>query len=130
MLVDSSVWIEYLRATGSSADLRLQRAIRGGEPVATTGQILMEVLAGAGGEEHERDLRRLLARAEYLPTEDPSDFEAAARLFSACRRSGVTVRRLGDCLIAVVAIRAGVDLLHRNSDFDRIAACSALRVAR
>jgi predicted nucleic acid-binding protein len=121
ILVDSSAWIELLRATGGAADRRLTAAIDTGEPLATTGIVVLEILAGARDERHARDLRRLLDRCEFLPLEEPSDHEAAAALCRACRRGGTTIRRLPDCLIAAVAIRAGAALLHRDADFDAIA---------
>jgi predicted nucleic acid-binding protein len=126
ILVDSSAWIEMQRATGSPADARLTAAIEAGEPLATTGVVMLEVLAGARDERHARDLRRLLARCELLRLQEPSDHEAAAALYRACRRAGRTVRRLPDCLIAAVAIRTGTELLHRDSDFDAIALHSSL----
>ena len=121
ILVDSSAWIEYLRATGSAADVRLARAIEGDEPLATTGIVLLEVLCGARDERHARELRRLLDRCRFLPLEEPSDHEAAAALYRACRRQGTTIRRLPDCLIATVAIRTEAAVLHQDADFDAIA---------
>lgn len=121
ILVDSSAWIEFQRATGSRADRRLTEAIGDGEQLATTGIVVLEILAGARDEHHAAELRRLLARCEFLSLEEPSDHEAAAALYRACRRAGTTIRRLPDCLIAAVAIRAGAVLLHQDADFDAIA---------
>ena len=127
ILVDSSAWIEYQRATGSAADLRLSRAIETDEPLATTGLVLLELLSGARDERHALDLRRLLDRCRFLPLEEPSDHEAAAALYRACRRQGTTIRRLPDCLIATVAMRTGTTLLHQDADFDAIARHVPLR---
>ena len=121
ILVDSSAWIEFQRATGSAADLRLTGAIEADEPLATTGVVVMEILAGARDERHATDLRRLLDRCRFLPLEEPFDHEAAAALYRACRRGGATIRRLPDCLIAAVAIRTRATLLHCDTDFDAIA---------
>jgi predicted nucleic acid-binding protein len=121
ILVDSSAWIEFQRATGSPADLRLTRAIDTGEPLATTGIVLLELLSGARDEQHALDLRRLLDRCRFLPLEEPSDHEAAAALYRSCRGQGTTIRRLPDCLIATVAIRTSSTLLHQDADFDAIA---------
>jgi predicted nucleic acid-binding protein len=126
ILVDSSAWIELLRATGSPVDRRLNSAIEAGERLATMGIVVLEVLAGARDEGHARDLRRLLARCRFESVEEPSDYEAAAALYRACRRSGTTIRRLPDCLIATVAIRVGTPLLHEDRDFDAIAAHAPL----
>ena len=128
ILVDSSAWIEFQRATGSPADLRLTRAIRANEPLATTGIVTLEILAGARDEHHERELRRMLALCSFLPLHEPSDHEAAAALYRACRRAGTTIRRLPDCLIAVVALRNRADLLHCDADFDAIARHAPLSI--
>lgn len=129
ILVDSSAWIEFERATGSGADRRLTAAIKADEPLATMGLVLLEILAGARDERHARDLRRLLGRCNFLPLEEPSDFEAAASLYRTCRREGTTLRRLPDCLIAAVAIRTGATLLHQDSNFDMITQHAPLDVA-
>jgi predicted nucleic acid-binding protein len=128
ILVDSSAWIEFQRATGSPADRRVTQALTGDEELATTGIVTLEILAGARDEQHDRQLRRLLARCRFLPLEEPSDHESAAALYRACRRSGITIRRLPDCLIATVAIRNRVDLLHCDSDFDAIARHAPLSI--
>jgi predicted nucleic acid-binding protein len=46
-LVDTSVWIEYLRKTDSPTSLRLSELIEEGKELVTTGVIRFEVLAGA-----------------------------------------------------------------------------------
>jgi len=128
ILVDSSAWIEFQRATGSSADRRLTSAIESNEPLATMGLILLEILAGARDEQQARDLSRLLDRCQLLPLEDPFDFESAATLYRSCRREGITIRRLPDCLIAAVAMRTETALLHQDADFDAIARHAPLAV--
>jgi predicted nucleic acid-binding protein len=88
----------------------------------------MEVLAGGRDERHTAQLRRLLGRCQFLPTQGLADFEAAASLYRRCRRGGVTVRALTDCLIAAVAIRTGTELVHADQDFDLLAQHTDLRV--
>jgi hypothetical protein len=87
----------------------------------------MEILAGARNQEHLEQLRRLLARATLLPTES-IDFDAAAAIYRSCRSQGKTVRKLIDCLIAAVAMRANVPLLHMDQDFTAIAGATDLRL--
>ena len=87
----------------------------------------MEVLAGARDEHHLERLRGLLARATVIPT-TPADYDEAAALFRRCRRDGYTLRRLIDCLIASVAIRAAAPILHHDGDFDVLARHAGLRV--
>jgi predicted nucleic acid-binding protein len=44
------------------------------------------------------------------------------------RRSGVTIRKTLDCLIAVPCVRTAAPLLHADADFDRLATCTPLRI--
>ena len=62
-----------------------------------------------------------------LPSE-AVDFEDAAAIYRACRRGGETVRKLIDCLIAAIAIREGVPLLHSDNDFVVIARRAPLQL--
>ncbi len=127
-LADTSAWVEFLRGTGSEVNDRL-RALLERDELAATDAVLMEVLAGARDEAHARRLRRLLGRCEFLATSGPGDYEQAATLYRACRRGGETVRALTDCLIAAVAIRAEVPVLHADSDFEALARHAPLELA-
>ena len=125
ILVDTSAWIEFLRNTGSRACERVDELLVG--PIAICAPIQMEILAGARDERHLQDLRRLLARAQTLST-SPTDYEDAAAIYRTCRRSGETVRKLIDCLIAAHAIREQIPILHSDSDFEAIARHTQLQV--
>ena len=125
ILIDTSAWIEFLRDTGSPACNRVDMLL--GDEIATCAAVRMEVLCGARNERHLHSLRRLLARAVEIPTE-PVDYDEAAALYRLCRREGETVRRLIDCLVAAVAIRAGASVLHNDADFDVLARHAGLRV--
>lgn len=121
ILVDSSVWVEYDRATGSPSHLRLAGLIEGGGPVAVTEPVIMEVLAGARDDRRESDLRRLLGRFELLSFDVASDFDGALRVYRRCRAAGVTPRGMLDCLIVAVAWRQNATLLAHDADMDRVA---------
>jgi predicted nucleic acid-binding protein len=130
ILVDTSAWVEFLRATGSPVHLRLRELLQQDEGLATTELVVMEVLAGARDEGHTDRLRRaVLGRCEVLTGHGMADHEEAAAIYRRCRSQGTTVRRLNDCLIAAVAIRTAVPLLHADQDFDRIARHSPLQAA-
>lgn len=129
ILVDSSAWIEFLRATGSPAHLLLRSALQRGFVLASTDVVVMEILAGARDEDDRDRLRRLLYGVEFLAVEGPGDYEQAAELYRACRAGGETPRKLTDCLIATVAIRNAASLLCEDLDFAAIARHSSLRLA-
>ena len=126
ILIDTSAWVEFLRDTGSPICNRVEALLE--NEIAVCDAVRMEVLAGARGERHLHDLRRLLARATVLPTE-PMHYEGAAALFRLCRREGETVRKLIDCLIGAVAIYANAPVLHNDADFDVLARHTDLQIA-
>jgi predicted nucleic acid-binding protein len=121
ILADTSAWIEYDRATGSSVDRRLSGLIETAGPVAITEPVLMELLAGARDDHQEDRLRRLLLRFELLRFDGVADFDGAALIYRRCRAVGVTPRGLLDCMIAAVAWRRGATLLAYDADMDRVA---------
>ena len=120
ILVDTSAWIEFDRATGSSVDARLTALIADGDEIAVTEPVIMEVLAGARNDRREGDLRRLMQRFELLRFDPAIDFDAAARIYRTCRRVGITPRAMVDCLIASVALRHRAILLAAGIDLDRV----------
>lgn len=125
IVVDTSAWIEFLRDTDSPICNIVDDILR--DDIAITDAISMEVLAGARDDHHLTQLRGLLARATVLPT-TPADYDQAAALYRTCRRSGETVRKLIDCLIAAVTIQAGAQIVQADTDFDALARHTALRV--
>jgi predicted nucleic acid-binding protein len=127
MLIDSSALIDYLRSADTDAAARV-RAIVDLSRAATTDVVIMEILAGARDDEHLGQLDSIVRSFEHLPVQ-AEDFEHAATLYRACRRVGKTIRSLDDCLIAAVAIRNDVPVLHSDSDFDVLARYTPLRVA-
>lgn len=121
ILADTSAWVEFDRATGSSADQRIAELISTGGPLGCTEPVLMEVVAGARNDAREEDLRRLLLSFGWAPFDPVSDFDAAARIYRRCRKSGITPRGMVDCMIAAVAHRHGLSLLAWDADTVRVA---------
>jgi predicted nucleic acid-binding protein len=121
ILVDTSAWVEYDRATDSPVDRRLTELIETSDLVAVTEPIAMEVLAGARDDRREADLRRLLRRFELLGFDAVADFDAAVRIYRRCRAVGITPRGMVDCMIAAVAWRREATLLANDADMDRVA---------
>jgi predicted nucleic acid-binding protein len=128
VIVDTSAWIEYLRSTGSPVHLRLRQAAEAGDDILVPELVVMELLAGAIDERDARELRRLLHSFDVVPVAPLVDTEQAATLQRQCRRSGRTVRSMVDCMIAAVALRLGVPVLHLDQDFDVLASLTELDV--
>lgn len=128
ILVDTSAWVEYLRATGSRSDLVLAEAVRVGREILVPDVVRLELLAGAADDTAAHELSRLLARFTAVPSASPADHDSAASLYRAARRSGRTVRSLIDCLVTSVALRLDAPVLSRDRDFDVLAGVSPLRL--
>ncbi len=127
ILIDTSAWVEHLR----DADQRTADAVEallGSGAARVTEPVVMEVLAGARTEAQSRRLRSLLARADLERCES-QDFVEAAFLYRLCRANGETIRSQIDCLIAAVAIRTGLAVLHHDRDFEALARHTPLQSA-
>ena len=121
ILVDTSAWVEFDRATRSPVDLTLTALITADAPIAVTEPIVMEVCARARTPAREAQLRRLLTRFHLARFDAAADFDAAARIYRSCRQVGVIPRGLLDCLTAAVAWRGGHELLAQDRDLTAIA---------
>ena len=123
VLLDTSAWVEYLRATGSPVCVEVRRLLREDQvAVVTTPPVVMELLAGPTDPRVVEQVERLVDGLVGLPLDVDLDFRAAAAAARASRARGETVRSVVDCLIAAVAARTGVPILHQDRDFLLLAA--------
>lgn len=127
MIVDTSVWIEFLRPGPSPAGDRLASLISAGQLIVVPETVLMELLSGPSEETVAAQRQRMLEAFDLMPTMPLADSLRAAALQRACRRAGETVRSLGDCLIAATALRLDLPVMHRDRDFEVLARHSGLR---
>jgi predicted nucleic acid-binding protein len=116
IVVDSSVWIDFLNGRNAPHVRRLRAAL-GTEEIIVGDLMLCEVLQGLDGERTARDVEALLRRFEIVPMAGAAIAVAAARNFRSLRRRGITIRRTIDLLIGTWCIENGRPLLHNYSDF-------------
>jgi predicted nucleic acid-binding protein len=122
ILVDTSVWIDYVRGRPTNAVQRLRVALDRGLNASLTSLIYQEILQGAESERAFRDFCTFFSSQRFLQPLDPiASHERAAKLYFDCRRRGFTIRSSADCLIAQIAIDHGVSLLHDDRDFESLA---------
>lgn len=127
ILIDTSAWIEYLRATGSAAAVEVRRLLSDeADRVVICEPIAMEILAGAADDDRHAKLERLVNGVPSLRVDDAIDYRSAAAIYRTARRSGQTIRSINDCLIAAVAMRHGAGIVHRDADFEVIAAITGV----
>jgi hypothetical protein len=128
ILADTSAWVELYRRTGSRVDLAMCELLGASRRVAVTEPVVMELLAVGRATRQLATVRRGLLAFRMLRVGGLETYERAAAIQRACRAQGETVRSLVDCLIAAVAIRSDVALLHNDRDFDVIARHTGLRI--
>jgi predicted nucleic acid-binding protein len=125
-LIDTSVWIFALSRRRQETVRRRVDSLLQSDSVATCGLVELELLGGVGREEEFTRLRRRLQGVRRLDTLEV-DWQRGAEIASALRRQGLTVPPT-DALLAAIALRVGVVLLHADRDFDVIAQHQPLQV--
>ena len=117
ILVDSSVWIDYFRGVATGETNRLNDLL-GSELLATGDVMITEVLQGFDQDRDFNQALRLLSSFEIVEVGGREIAIQAARNDRSLRRSGVTVRKTIDTLIATRCIESGHALLFSDRDFD------------
>ncbi len=121
-LVDTSVWIGYMREEENEATRRFAEISERGHPFGITSVIHQEVLQGAASKAKFDYLAEHMGSHTFYHAQDPIEsYREAALIYFRCRRVGVTIRSAVDCLIARIAIEHELILLHDDSDFENIA---------
>lgn len=131
MIIDSSAWIDFFRDRRTAVAIALRSAIRDTSTrLMTTDVIRLEILAGAEDDAVRQKINSLLAGCEDVAQLPRVDVDEAVELFRQCRKRGQTVRSPNDCLIAAIAIRVDVPVLHADQDFDVLARNTRLQTVR
>ena len=129
IVVDSNTWAEFFNGVETPHVHRLDVALGNEEDLAVIPIIISEVLQGFRTDTGFERARRVLVS---LPVIHPTVecHERAAQLFRSLRRKGVTVRGAVDCVIAQTCLDVDSELLSPDSDFERIARHTPLRLWR
>jgi predicted nucleic acid-binding protein len=114
-LVDSSVWVEFLRKKGDPVIKQAVGQLIESDLAAYTCPTWFELLSGARQEE-EADLKKALEFSCHVLFEQ-DDWLQAASLERQLRAKGLTIPR-NDLFVAVVGIRAGLPVACRDAHFD------------
>ena len=121
-LVDTSVWVDYLRGNATARVEALAGLLGGDQIVGVAPIILQEILQGADSEQRFDKWRKYFTGlCCYLPRDPVASHIEAARIYQSCRQAGKTPRSGNDCLIAQIAVEHRLVLLHDDRDFDAIA---------
>lgn len=118
MIVDSNIWIHYLRRPSELVGLELQMLIDT-ERVLMVGVVLAEVLQGARG---EREYAALLPRLGSFPYQEMSQetWATVGEIAVQLRIQG-KITPLTDISIAALALHGGHEVYSLDQHFERIA---------
>jgi predicted nucleic acid-binding protein len=128
ILVDSSVWIAYLRGRTTPATAKLEAAAAR-EPLLVGDLILLEVLQDARNEANAARIERALRRYAIVPLLDADLASRAAYNYRKLRNLGITIRKTADIIIGTFCIEHRHALLHEDRDFAPMEEHLGLRVA-
>lgn len=125
VLLDTSVWVCYLRPRGYE-DLKSElRTVLSEGGVYTCWPVNAELLVGARDDEGYARLLELLRALPQVPITEEV-WEGASRLGHTMRRQGALIP-LPDLLIAQATIERGLTLWHLDDHFEQIGRFSSLR---
>jgi predicted nucleic acid-binding protein len=129
LFVDTSVWsLAWRRNQASSTPevSELERALKAGDSIYTTGLVLQELLQGfSRPRAHKQIIKHFSALPLLVP--DRQDHIQAADLRNACRRQGKQIGTI-DALIAQLCVRHDLVILTTDKDFQQIATVVSLSV--
>jgi predicted nucleic acid-binding protein len=117
VIVDTSVWIDYLNDKANAQTLWLNFAIEN-KDIGLSSLILCEVLQGFHTSREADKTCNWLLSFHVFETGDTRLAIQSSENYRLLRQKGVTIRSSIDCLIATFCIDEGHQLLHKDSDFD------------
>ena len=117
VIVDTTVWIDYLRGTSTPQVIWLEIAMER-QRLGLLDVMLCEVLQGVRDDPQLDEVRQILSRFAIFTTGGVALTIAAARNYLVLRRQGRTVRKTIACLTATFCLIHDHTLLHNDCDFD------------
>ena len=115
ILVDTSVWVDFLNSRRGPAGDELERLIGAGAPLVLAGMVVVEVLQGL-----KRDvgpITRLLLRWPLIEPSGFATYQTAAAIFRQSRGRGLTLSTV-DAMLAALALEHRAALFTLNRDFE------------
>jgi len=117
ILVDSSVWIDYFNGIPTWQTDMLDTYLSN-VPVVIGDLILTDVLQGFRSNKDYETAKKFLSALPFRQIGGYNVAVQSAQNYRFLRRTGVTVRKTIDIIIATFCIMEGLILLHDDRDFD------------
>lgn len=117
VIVDTSVWIEFLRNKDSSISNHLKQLLRSGK-VAITGMILAEILQGIKNPSEAYTVKKSLEPLPFIEMQKDL-WQLAGETSASLRKKGIIIP-LSDIIIGVIADRKKYEIFSLDSHFEKI----------
>ena len=127
ILVDSSVWVDYLKGTLTAQTEKLD-ILLAQEPLAIGDLILTEVLQGFRQDDDYQTAKTLLCSLPVHAMLGATMSLKSAENFRKLRKQGITIRKTIDTMIATYCIENELPLLHSDKDFQAFQQFFGLRI--
>ena len=129
IVADTSAWIDYFKGISAPhtdiLDLELSR-----NRIVTGDLIIAEFLQGFREERDYQEAKRIMDSLEYRDMVGKDIALAASQNYRLLRKSGITIRKTIDVIIATFCIENDFELIHNDRDFDGIEQQLGLRVKK
>ena len=116
IIADTSVWVDYFNGNDTKYTDTLDKALIDGQ-VAIGDIIFLEILQGFRNDAHYKRARSTLGTLEHFQMLGNDMVLECADNYRALRKTGITVRRTTDVIIATFCIKNRTPLLFQDRDF-------------
>jgi len=129
IVADTSAWIDYVRGVKAPHTDILDHELLHGR-IVTGDLIITEFLQGFRHRKEFETAKKMMERLEYYDMVGMKIALSVAENYRNLRKSGITVRKTIDVIIATFCVENGFELIHNDHDFDEMADALGLRVRR
>ena len=121
VLVDTSAWIGFFNGnTVSPTSEILQKLIEDNDAIYLCPPIYQKLLQGIGNDNTFENIKNILQDFNMLHFNIMDVTDMAIEIYRKLRKSGITIRKSNDCLIASYALLGNLYLLHKDRNFDEM----------
>lgn len=117
VLIDTSAWIEFFNKSDSEVGNSVKSLIINNETIFLCPIVYQEILQGIKLDKDFEKIKNILSYFPMLENNPMEIAEKAIEIYRKTRKSGITIRKSNDCLIAAYAILNDVHLLQYDRDF-------------